>query len=79
LNAPGLIVVLIVAGLLVGGVVAFGAPIFAIPIVLLFGAGAFALTFMRRTREQRDVQEFRRQAQAGTEFTARDRETQTDV
>ena len=66
----------LVLGLLIGGSVVVGAPVFAIPIVLL-ALGAMGLLHMRRRAEAAaDMEEFRHQAAAEkVEFTERDRQT----
>lgn len=63
-------------GLLFGTIAVAGAPIFAIPIVIV-GIGLFALGQMRRRADQaRDIGEVRDEAAAEkVEFTERDRET----
>lgn len=71
------VIAALVLGILIGGSTLIGAPVLAVPIIVLFGVGAFAVLFARRTKEARSVQEFREQAEAGSEFSARDRETQT--
>lgn len=63
-------------GLLFGTIAVWGAPIFAVPI-LLVALGAIALGQMRRRAERaRSLGEMRREASAEkVEFTERDRET----
>ncbi len=66
----------LVIGLVVGSATVIGAPILALPIVLvaLLAIGVGQLN--RRTHEARSLEEFRRQAAAEkVEFTERDRET----
>ena len=55
---------------------AWGAPILAVPIVVL-GAGVLGLVDMRRRRQQvRQMHDFREEAKAeSVEFTTRDKET----
>ena len=69
-------IVALVAGLLIGASVVVGAPVFAVPIVLvallLIGAGQLN----RRKHEAGSMEEFREQAVTEkVEFTDRDRQT----
>jgi uncharacterized SAM-binding protein YcdF (DUF218 family) len=66
----------LVLGLLFGSIAVWGAPIFAIPIVLLALALLGLGQMRRRSESARDVGELRDQAAAEkVEFTERDRET----
>ena len=70
----------VVIAAFVVGLIAFsfviGAPIFAVPVVIV-AAVAIGLTDLRRRRQQaKTLQEHREEAQAeGMEFTARDKRT----
>jgi hypothetical protein len=62
------------------GLIAFsfavGAPIFAVPVVILGVAIIGAVDFQRRRKQARDMHDFREQAKAeSVEFTERDEET----
>jgi hypothetical protein len=72
-------ITLVVAALVLGLIAfsfAWGAPIFAVPVVL-FGAVALGLADVRRRRQQiRQMHDFRDNAKAeSVDFTARDKET----
>jgi uncharacterized SAM-binding protein YcdF (DUF218 family) len=69
-------VVALVLGLLFGTIVVWGAPIFAIPIVVLVLAALGLGQMRRRARAARSMDRMREQAAAEkVEFSARDRET----
>jgi hypothetical protein len=70
------IVLLVVAGIVVGGTFVVGAPVLAIPLLLLLPGPVFAAGMLRRQASRRRVARFREQAQAQkTEFDARDERT----
>lgn len=66
----------LLAGLLVGTIAVWGAPVFAIPIVLVALLALGGGQMRRRVRDAQSVEEMRRQAKAEkVEFTERDRQT----
>lgn len=71
-------VVLVVAvlGLIVGGTFALGAPILALPLLLLLPGPFVTLAAARKQVRQRKIKQFREQAKAHkTDFRPSDRET----
>jgi hypothetical protein len=72
-------IVLVVAAFvlaLIASSFAWGAPIFAVPIVIIGVALLGAADFRRRRRQVRQMHEFREEAKSqSVEFTPRDRET----
>jgi hypothetical protein len=75
-SGGALLVVLILAGLVVGILSVLGAPILAIPIILLLPGPIVTLEFLRRQHRQRQIARFREGARARkTEFDAADQET----
>ena len=71
-----LLVVLIVAALVVGIMSLIGAPILAIPIILLLPGPIVTLEFLRGQHRQRQIRRFRESARPKrTHFDATDRET----
>lgn len=68
--------VALLLGLLIGGSVVVGAPVFAIPIVLLALLVIGAAHLNRRKQEAGSMDEFRRQAATeSVELTERDKQT----
>ena len=66
----------LVLGLLIGSIAVMGAPIFAVPVVLVVLAVIGLGQMRRRSESARDIGELRDQAAAEkVEFTERDRET----
>lgn len=73
-----IVAVALVLGLLFGTIAVWGAPIFAIPIVLIVLAVIGIGQMRRRTQHARSMEHMREQAAAEkVEFSARDRETLT--
>ena len=67
-----------IAGLLVGAALVPGAPIFALPIVLLLVLVLGVAEMRRRSDESRSMQDFREQGETEpVDFTARDKRTLT--
>jgi hypothetical protein len=78
---PGATVVIAAAivGLLIGSALVPGAPIFALPIVVVLVVVLGALEMRRRSGEARSMQGYRDEAKAEEiEFTARDKQTLVD-
>lgn len=70
------ILVLLLAALVIGGTFVLGAPILAIPILLLLPGPFVTLAFTKRQLQQRKIARFREQARAQkTSFDARDEQT----
>ncbi len=68
--------VAVIAALVVGVATVFGAPIVAIPIVLLIPGPIIGLEILRRQMRQRQIKRFRDSAQARkVHFDSQDRET----
>ncbi|HEV2075650.1 MAG TPA: hypothetical protein VGR10_05385 [Thermoleophilaceae bacterium] len=68
----GLVATLVVAIMTVG----FGAPILAVPIILLLPGPIITLEYLRRQKRAHDIKRFRESARASkTHFDAQDRET----
>jgi hypothetical protein len=64
---------------LIGAALVPGAPIFAVPIVLVLVAFLGVVEMRRRSADRRTMQEFREQGDAEpVEFTARDKQTLVD-
>ena len=64
------------AALVVGIMTVFGAPILAIPIILLLPGPIITLEFLRRQMRARQIKRFREGAQARkTHFDAQDQQT----
>ena len=75
---PLVVLLLIVVALMIGGGLVIGAPVFALPVVLLVLGAMGGYVFVRRSRQARSMRQFREQAETdGTDFTARDQLTQT--
>jgi Flp pilus assembly protein TadB len=71
-----LLVVLILATLVIGIMTVFGAPLLAIPIILLLPGPIITLEVLRRQYRARQIKRFRDDAQARKiGFTPQDRET----
>jgi hypothetical protein len=72
-------ITLVVAAFVLGLIAfsfAIGAPVFAVPIVLVGIAAFGAIDFGRRRKQVRQMHEFRQEAKAeSVEFTPRDKET----
>ena len=67
---------LLISALVVGVATVFGAPLLAIPIVLLIPGPIIGLEILRRQMRQRQIKRFRESARARkTHFDAQDRET----
>jgi acid phosphatase family membrane protein YuiD len=76
MSGPTLVIVAAIVGLLLGSALVPGAPIFALPIVLILVVVLGALEMRRRSGETRSMQSFRDEAKAEQiEFTARDKQT----
>ncbi len=54
---------------------AFGAPVLAIPVLLVILVGGAMLSTARRRRSMRSVRDFREQPEQDVEFTDRDQQT----
>ena len=68
-----------IVGLLIGSALVPGAPIFALPIVLVLVIVLATLEMRRRSGEARSMQGYRDEAKAEEiEFTARDKQTLVD-
>ncbi len=64
------------ASLVIGIMTVLGAPILAIPIILLLPGPIITLEYLRRQRRARQIRQFRESARARkTRFDAQDRET----
>jgi Flp pilus assembly protein TadB len=75
-SGGALLVVLVFAALVVGIASVLGAPLLAIPIILLLPGPIITLEFLRRQYRQRQVARFRESARARKiHFDARDEET----
>lgn len=76
MTGGALLVILVLAALVVGIGSVLGAPILAIPIILLLPGPVIMLEVMRRQLRQRQIKRFRESAQTRkTRFDAKDRET----
>ena len=65
-----------IVGLLIGSALVPGAPIFALPIVVVLVGALAMLELRRRSAEARSMQGFRDEAKAeSVDFTARDKQT----
>ncbi len=65
-----------IVGLLIGAALVPGAPIFALPIVLILVVVLGAGEYRRRSAESRSMQTLREEGEAEpVEFTARDKQT----
>ena len=68
-----------IAGLLIGSALVPGAPIFALPIVLVLVLVLGGAEMRRRSSEARSMEGFRAEADSEpVEFTARDKQTLAD-
>ena len=77
--AVTLVIAAAIVGLLLGAALVPGAPIFAIPIVLILIGVLAAGEFRRRSAEARSMEGFRAEADPEpVEFTARDKQTLVD-
>jgi uncharacterized membrane protein len=77
--AATLVIAAAIVGLLVGSALIPGAPIFALPIVVVLVVALGTLEMRRRSGDARSMEGFRDEAKADSvEFTARDRETLAD-
>jgi Flp pilus assembly protein TadB len=75
-SGGALVVVLILATLVIGIATVFGAPLLAIPIILLLPGPIITLEFLRRQYRQRQVTRFKESARARKiHFDAQDEET----
>ncbi len=76
MSASTLAIAAAIVGLLVGAALVPGAPIFALPIVLVLVAVLGTLELRRRSAETRGMESFRDEAKAESiEFTERDKQT----
>jgi len=76
MGLPIVILIVAVVGLIVGGTFVLGAPIFAVPILLLLPGPFVMLGAARNQARQRRIKNFRRSAKAKkTDFRPADRET----
>lgn len=76
MTGGALLVILVLAALVVGIMTVLGAPILAIPIILLLPGPVIMLEVFRRQLRQRQIKQFREAARARTtQFDAQDRET----
>lgn len=76
MSGGALLVVGLLAALVVGIMTVFGAPLLAIPIILLLPGPIITLEFLRRQYRARQIKRFRDAAQARkTHFDAQDRQT----
>ncbi len=77
MNGPVLLVVALVAALVIGIMsVGFGAPILAVPIILLLPGPIITFEFLRRQHRTRQIRRFRESARAEKiRFNADDRRT----
>jgi len=70
------IVLATLAALVVGSTFVIGAPLFAIPLVMVAISALGAMDMLKRVRGMREMKQFREQAKARkTEFTAEDKST----
>ena len=76
MSGGALLIVLILAALVVGIATVFGAPVLAIPIILLLPGPIIGLELFRRQMRARRIKRFRESARARkTTFDAQDRQT----
>jgi hypothetical protein len=75
-SGGALLVVVILAALVIGGMSVLGAPFLSIPIILLLPGPFITLELLRRQSSRRKVAQFRRKAApTSARFDAQDRET----
>ena len=78
MSAITLVIAAAILGLLVGAALVPGAPIFALPIVLVLVLVLGFAEMRRRSEKSRSMQEFREQGETEpVDFTARDKRTLT--
>jgi type III secretory pathway component EscV len=76
MTGPTVAIVAAIVGLLLGSALVPGAPIFALPIVVVLIGVLAVLELRRRSGEARSMQGLRDEAKADAiEFTARDKQT----
>ncbi len=76
MSGGALLIVLILAALVLGIMTVFGAPLLAIPIILLLPGPIITLEFLRRQKRAHDIRRFRESARVHkTQFDAQDRQT----
>ena len=76
MGVPVIVLIVTLVGLVVGASVVLGAPILAIPILLLLPGPFVTLSAARKQIRQRKIKRFREQAQAHkTDFRPADKQT----
>ena len=76
MSGATLVIAAVIIALVLGTSLVLGAPVFALPIVLVIVVVLGALEMRRRSGEARSMESFRDEAKAESiEFTARDKQT----